>query len=157
MRSVVKILNAEYNRLDAALKWLITGRHLSSRDFSEIDDEVAGHFLTRRWKTEWPVYSDIFGIIDGKASALLTHISIMIAINTIFIDKSQGTPYSSVVIGLLIAYIVAGYLALRCLRFWSFDEEKLKRKNVSKSDKDRILHDLKLRDFFQAASLQVVA
>lgn len=69
----------------------------------------------------WSATKDIFAILDTKTSALLTHVSLMIAAISVAISAAEGhfvTKISSAVF--ITLYILVAYCCLRCLRFEIF-------------------------------------
>lgn len=94
-----------------------------SRQRAEIDAEIAGHLIARRhFASDDQKFMDIFDIIDRKASAILTHISVMIAVNAFLLNlnlaKGAGLA-TAITLVLFILFILVALLTLRLLRFWS--------------------------------------
>ena len=61
----------------------------------------------------------IFEVINQKASAMLTHISVMIAVNALLLGTKSSPYLDGLSVVLLSAFIVVALLSLRLLRFWS--------------------------------------
>ena len=121
LKKSFQFINRLFQSIDKATKRLITGFNPDSVTLPDIKPLTDGHFITREHWKAWDVYSDVFGIIDTKASSLLTHISIIIAV--VAIAKPHDGVLGAIALILLLLYIMAAYLALRCLRFWSFRED----------------------------------
>lgn len=144
----VREWNETWNRSDRFIKLLITGYDIKHPDAAAIEKDTELHFVTRVWP-EWSTYGDVFGIIDNKASGLLTHISIMIAILTYIIGK-LGIPFlEALLLIILIGYIVCAYTCLRCLRFWSFQDVVLSGPVMSEQEKKSALTMLRIEMFFR--------
>ena len=144
----IRNFNEFWNASDQWLKQVITGHDAAAPNQGDVERDTTGHFVTRIWP-EWPIYSDVFAVIDGKSSSLLTHISVMIAILTYVVGKMEPGLLEKLMLVLLLLYIVAAYLSLRCLRFWSFDDQHLTRANLTDDDKKQALTGLRLEMFFR--------
>ncbi|MEP9377516.1 hypothetical protein ABLE91_12420 [Aquabacter sp. CN5-332] len=144
----VRQWNEMWNRSDRLIKLLITGYDIKNPDEEAIQKDTEPHFATRAWP-EWSTYGDVFGIIDNKASGLLTHISVMIAILTYMIGKWGVPVLEAILIFILIGYIVCAYTCLRCLRFWSFQDVVLSGAVVSEQEKKTALTMLRIEMFFR--------
>lgn len=144
----VRQWNEMWNRSDRLIKLLITGYDIRNPNARAIQQDTELHFVTRKWP-EWSTYGDVFGIIDSKASGLLTHISIMIAILTYMIDKLSAAYLNVILIIILLLYIISAYTCLRCLRFWSFQDVVLSGKEASEQEKESALTMLRIEMFFR--------
>ena len=93
------------------------------RQKAEIDAEIAGHLIARRhFASDDQKFMDIFDVIDRKASAILTHISVMIAVNAFVLNLNLAkgaNVATAITLVLFILFIVVALLTLRLLRFWS--------------------------------------
>jgi hypothetical protein len=86
-------------------------------------DVVEEMIVTAQEKSGYKIYEMIdeaTGDLDAKASALLNHISIMIAITTFLFSRMQGI--FGVLIGIeFIVYLALAILCLRVVRYtWTF-------------------------------------
>ncbi|UWR74824.1 hypothetical protein K4L04_10035 [Phaeobacter inhibens] len=86
---------------------------------TKIDEEIAGHLLARDHLHEHEKVFHVFGVIDQKAGAMLTHISVMIAANALLLSKETGGFLDGFSVLLMCSFIVIALLSLRLLRFWS--------------------------------------
>jgi hypothetical protein len=84
-----------------------------------IDKEISGHIIARKHMHNHDAVFHIFGVIDQKASAMLTHISVMIAVNALLLGTQSNAWLDGLSVLLLSAFIVIALLSLRLLRFWS--------------------------------------
>ncbi len=84
-----------------------------------IDEEISGHLIVRKHMDIHDAVFQIFGVIDQKASAMLTHISVMIAVNALLLGTKSSPFLDGLSVVLLSAFIVVALLSLRLLRFWS--------------------------------------
>ncbi|MCA0855906.1 hypothetical protein [Phaeobacter italicus] len=84
-----------------------------------IDREISGHLIARKHMNYHDAVFHIFGVIDQKASAMLTHISVMIAVNALLLGTKSSPYLDWLSVILLSAFIVVALLSLRLLRFWS--------------------------------------
>lgn len=84
-----------------------------------IDREVFGHLIVRKHMHDHDAVFQIFAVIDQKASAMLTHISVMIAVNALLLGKESSPILDGLSVILLLAFIVIALLSLRLLRFWA--------------------------------------
>lgn len=118
-------LQSRINQLDLSDKELseIAGQSEAAmpEQVREINVAVAGHFIIRN-EIKFEDYNHLFGVLDQKSSALLTHISVMSAVTAIVISTNQlEFPILDLLsILFLIAYISTAFVVLRLLRFWSF-------------------------------------
>lgn len=84
-----------------------------------IDREISGHLIAREHMHKYDAVFHIFEAIDQKASAMLTHISVMIAVNALLLGTKSSHYLDGLSVILLAAFIVIAILSLRLLRFWS--------------------------------------
>jgi len=103
--------------IDRFLKQIILPKG-SDRD-EKITLDIDGHLKGRRFPNISRNYYEIFGIIDGKASTLLTHISMMIAANAVLLSVNSSTWLDMASLLLLFCFILVALLTLRLLRFWA--------------------------------------
>ncbi|MBS8260289.1 hypothetical protein DYI23_08680 [Roseibium polysiphoniae] len=117
-----------FERMDLRLFQLIT--QLKPRDEvtdqtevdareATIDKEISGHLIVRKHLDYHDAVFQIFGVIDQKASAVLTHISVMIAVNALLLGTKSSPALDVISVVLLFAFILVALLSLRLLRFWS--------------------------------------
>jgi len=59
----------------------------------------------------------LLGAIDAKTSALLTHISLIVAALSIFFSSVENSVYKLVILSEICIYLLAAMLCLRCIRF----------------------------------------
>lgn len=90
-----------------------------------INKEIAGHLIARKHMDSHDAIFHIFDVIDQKASAMLTHISVMIAVNALLLGTRSSAVLDGLSVLLLSLFIIIALLSLRLLRFWSsfFPEE----------------------------------
>lgn len=81
--------------------------------------EITGHLIARKHMNKHDAVFHIFGVIDQKASAMLTHISVMIAVNALLLGTESSPALDGLSVALLSAFILIALLSLRLLRFWS--------------------------------------
>ena len=128
-------LNVLMSRVDDYLKHKIglprtdlavgpgTGGDAQRRKQAEIDAEIAGHLIARKhFASDDQKFMDIFDVIDRKAGAILTHISVMIAVNAFVLNLNlaRGAGIATAIaLVLFILFILVALLTLRLLRFWS--------------------------------------
>ncbi len=63
------------------------------------------------------VHFSFLSAVDAKSSALLTHISIMIAFSIVLFESAKSNVYLKYLIGVeAVAYILLACLCLRCIR-----------------------------------------
>lgn len=103
--------------IDRLLKELILPKGPDRDD--QIKEDIDGHLKGRRFPKISKDYYEIFGIIDGKASTLLTHISMMIAANAVLLSVKSSTWLDMASLILLFCFILVALLTLRLLRFWA--------------------------------------
>lgn len=84
-----------------------------------IDREISGHLIARKHMHDHDAVFHIFEVINQKASAMLTHISVMIAVNALLLGTKSSPYLDGLSVVLLSAFIVVALLSLRLLRFWS--------------------------------------
>jgi hypothetical protein len=62
-------------------------------------------------------HASFFTAVDAKSSALLTHISIMIAFSIVLFESVKSNVYLKYLVGLeAVAYVLLACLCLRCIR-----------------------------------------
>lgn len=83
----------------------------------KIDAEISGHLAGRAYPAVSKPYFDIFGVIDQKASALLTHISVMIAVNAFLLTTPSDAFLDFLSVILLLGFVCTALMVLRLLRF----------------------------------------
>ena len=99
----------------------------------KIEEAIFGHVKAREVRFVSDKYTDIFNVYDGKTSVLLTHISVMIAINSLWLTSLEGREAhfweQFIPAFLIFAFGCLAFLSLRLLRFWASDafDEALKR------------------------------
>ncbi|WP_146215649.1 hypothetical protein [Hoeflea marina] len=103
--------------IDSFLKKAIVPKGKNRHE--EIKNDISGHLIGRRFPSISKDYYDIFGVIDGKASTLLTHISIMIATNAVLLSVNSANILDITSITLVLCFMIIALLTLRLLRFWA--------------------------------------
>lgn len=83
----------------------------------KIDVEISGHLAGRAYLVTAAPYFDIFGVIDQKAGALLTHISVMIAVNAFLLTTASNAVLDLLSVILLLGFVCTALMVLRLLRF----------------------------------------
>jgi hypothetical protein len=103
----VKLLDAMISKFDALTLRPSTAKDLRQRE-KEFRDEASlyGNAVTRA------VY-EAYDSIDAKATAILQHVSIMIAVSGVLYSQAASSLFRFLFIGEMLIYIV---LALFCLR-----------------------------------------
>ncbi|MGB7374334.1 hypothetical protein [Pontixanthobacter sp.] len=91
----------------------------NSKRRAVIEAEIGGHYLIRAHMREEEAAFHLFGIIDQKAGAMLTHISVMIAANALLLGTDTSLLLDVGSVTLLCAFILVALLSLRLLRFWA--------------------------------------
>lgn len=106
------------NPLDRGLKSLFLSAIWRKKN-ETIEDAIYEHLLGRQAEKVSKIYYEIFSVIDGKASTLLTHVSMMIAANAVLlaIESSKLLNLASTL--LLVLFVIVALLTLRLLRFWA--------------------------------------
>jgi hypothetical protein len=125
------LLDKEFVAIDRFLRRVLTGLPETVPDTATeqqkakykarekiIRDEVQPHFDARGSSVTEASFQ-IFAVLDGKASALLTHISVMIAANALLLGTKSSSTLDWLSVGLLFLFVVLALLALRLLRFWA--------------------------------------
>lgn len=128
------LLDKEFVAIDRFLRRVLTGLPETVPDTATeqqkakykarekiIRDEVQPHFDARGSSVTEASFQ-IFAVLDGKASALLTHISVMIAANALLLGTKSSSTLDWLSVGLLFLlflFVVLVLLALRLLRFWA--------------------------------------
>lgn len=117
-----------FDKVDDCLFYAITKLPKRNPNMSEdenllrkkrIAEEIEGHLITRKHMNGYEGIFHIFGVIDTKAGALLTHISVMIAANALLLSVETPMIWNVLSILMLFAFIMLALLTLRLLRFWS--------------------------------------
>ena len=121
------LFDSYFEKLDAWLFYRITGLPPRKSVLSEeeqkprndiVMEEIAGHLHTRQGAGN-QAYIDIFNVVDQKASAMLTHISVMIAANALLLGIKTPPWLNIFSVILLVLFIFLALLSLRLLRFWT--------------------------------------
>lgn len=86
---------------------------------NRIDEEVNGHLVSRDNTDVSDSYFHIFGVIDQKAGGLLTHISVMIAVNVFLLGTPTPPWLDFASKALLVGFLSVAFLVLRLMRFWT--------------------------------------
>ena len=122
------ILDSFFDEIDGRLFHWVTGlppreeRAKAENDTdweALIEEEIEGHLIARDHMDPHEKVFHIFGVIDQKASAMLTHISVMIAANALLLSTTTGDFLNGFSVLLLSSFILIALLSLRLLRFWS--------------------------------------
>lgn len=122
------ILDSFFEEMDGRLFHWVTGLPpRGERDNAEndtdwealIEEEIEGHLIAREHMDPHERVFHTFGVIDQKASAMLTHISVMIAANALLLSITTGDFLNGFSVVLLSSFILIALLSLRLLRFWS--------------------------------------
>ena len=114
--------NKFFDEVDSFLKQRVCDLPVDEEERLEtINAEVNGHIVSRaRPFSDMSVkYLQIFDAIDQKASGLLTHISVMIAVNVFLLGTPTHPLLDIASVALLVGFIAAALLVLRLLRFWT--------------------------------------
>lgn len=110
-------------RIDTVLKrWILPN---GANRAVQIRNDIDGHLKGRKFEKISKNYYEIFGVIDAKASTLLTHISMMIAANAVLLSVKSEPWLDLASIVLLLSFIVVALLTLRLLRFWAEGFEQI--------------------------------
>ncbi|MAU44838.1 MAG: hypothetical protein CMP09_08455 [Yangia sp.] len=115
-------------------------------------NEIEGHFRPRRrlQKSDTEIVFEVFGIIDQKAGAMLTHVSVMIAANALLLTIETSPLLDLCSIILMVLFIGVALLTLRLLRFWSTDFHGPEARNLTADHSLRAdMHSLKTEVFFR--------
>lgn len=85
------------------------------RLFSVIPDEEERYTALRKQLKNKEHFLYDMNIIDSKSSALLTHVSIMLAVVVVLISLAPGKIWEVIMTLELIAFTIVGMLLLRCV------------------------------------------